>query len=231
MFGGINTNAQAMSSLLQKHETISNNLANIATSGFKRDGVSFHSVLEGAIDGSPTTSSYIDQTTGTLKSTDNPLDLSILGDGFFSVQTAQGVRYTRDGSFQLDSKGQVVTRNGDALLTENGPINISKEELGELKVNENGQIYVGNVEKGKLNIMNFEKGSDVKKVGQNLYQLLSGTAKTLNSKVSQGTIENSNVNSVQEMAELMDTMRLFESNQKLIRMQDEVLGKAISQLA
>ncbi len=225
MFAGIERNAQAMDVLTQKQDIVSNNLANAATPGFKKDSVaikSFQETLQAAV--------YTDRMDGLLKQTGNPLDLALEGAGFFAIQTPEGVQYTREGSFRLNSQGEVVTAEGYALLSDGGVLRLDPQDKGDLKIAEDGRVTVGTTVKGTVNVVSFPENAVLEKLGHNRVSLTSGTPQPSKARVMQGTLENSTVQSVEMMVEMMDTLKHFEANQRSIRMQDDALGKAIATL-
>ncbi|MBK8872053.1 MAG: flagellar basal-body rod protein FlgF [Elusimicrobia bacterium] len=232
MIRGIYSNAQAMSALMAKQDVQANNLANVNTHGFKKDRVifdEFQEVLRGQQMSTPIARTSIDPKPGTLSRTDNTLDLAIQGDGFFAVETPQGTRYTRNGGFQWNDKGQMVDSAGRVVLGTGGPI-VSRPEGGAIGVGANGTVTMGGEVIGQLNVVEFGEKARLKKVGESLFEVSGGDAKPAHGQVIQGFLEGSSVNSVQEMADMISTLRLFEANQRSIKYQDEALGKAISEL-
>jgi flagellar basal-body rod protein FlgF len=232
MLKGIYANAQAMTALMAKQDVQSNNLANVNSTGFKKDRVNFEEfqeILRGQQVSSPIARTSYDSGPGTLIRTDNPLDLAIQGDGFFSMETPAGVRYSRNGSFQWDPKGRLTDSSGRLVLGTGGPIQ-KKAEGGTLTIEPNGTIAMGGEPIGQLKIVNFSPEAVLRKTGGGLMELTRGEAKAGDGRVSQGFVEASSVNSVQEMAEMINTLRLFEANQRSLRAQDEALGRAIQEL-
>ncbi len=115
----------------RQYEITANHLANLNTTGFKGDVLSFDRVFKANL--------TVDYSQGPLKATEGKFDIAINGDGFFKVQTGEGVRYTRDGNFILNQEGTLVTMNGDEVLSDSGPIaiegnNVSINEAGEIEV-------------------------------------------------------------------------------------------------
>jgi flagellar basal-body rod protein FlgF len=232
MLRGIYANAQAMTALMAKQDVQSNNLANVNTTGFKKDRVNFEEfseVLRGQQVSTPIARTSIDSTAGPSVRTENPLDLSIQGTGFFSVQTPEGPRYTRNGSFQWNEKGRLVDGGGRVVLGTGGPIQ-RREEGGAIAIGPSGTISMGGEPIGQLSVVEFSKGARLRKVGDGLLEKMSGEPTPGRGRVMQGYLESSSVNSVQEMAEMINTLRLFEANQRALRYQDEALGRAISEL-
>ncbi|MBK8575201.1 MAG: flagellar basal-body rod protein FlgF [Elusimicrobia bacterium] len=232
MLRGIYANAQAMTALMAKQDVQSNNLANVNTTGFKKDRIifeEFSEVLRGQQMSTPIARTSIDPSPGPSVRTENPLDLAIDGKGFFSVQTAEGPRYTRNGSFQWNEKGLLVDGGGRIVLGKGGNIQ-RKPEGGAITVAPSGIISMGGEPIGQLSVVEFSKDVRLRKIGDGLLEKTSGEPKPGTGRVAQGFLESSSVNSVQEMADMINTLRLFEANQRSLRYQDEALGRAISEL-
>ncbi|MDI1247716.1 MAG: flagellar basal-body rod protein FlgG [Lacunisphaera sp.] len=231
--------------------TIANNLANVNTPGFKRSKIEFQDLLyqkpraSGTDSGGgnlvPTgievgngsrvaaTSKVFTQ--GQLTNTGGKLDLAIQGDGFFEVQRADGTTaYTRDGSFKLNAQGQVVTIDGFPILSGFQTI----PPGSEVTVSEDGQVTVQSstgTQTFRLTATRFANPSGLRSLGGNLYEetAASGTPETGNpgeqgfGRTIQGYIENSNVNIVEEMVNLIIAQRAYEINSKSIQTSDEML--------
>jgi flagellar basal-body rod protein FlgF len=166
-----------------------------------------------------------DGSQGAIRNTGNAYDLAIAGDGFFSVQAATGVRYTRDGSFSVDARNQLVTARGEPILDRNNrPITIPPGNERPT-IDEQGNVIAGGRTIATLAITVLDPQS-LRKQGDDLYQ---GTVQrgAAPGRVEQGYLEQSNVNSVREMVDLIETMRSFEASQKVTQSLDETLGKAI----
>lgn len=173
---------------------------------------------------------------GSVSQTGNPLDLAIQGDGFFQVQLDSGeIAYTRDGAFKRDAAGQLVTSDGYPLI----PNIVIPQDATDVVINNNGTISVrqsGNPELqdiGQLQLVRFSNPAGLENMGRNLYvgtaasgQAVEGTAGQADfarTTVNQGFLENSNVQIVEELINLITAQRAFEANSKVIRASDEVL--------
>jgi flagellar basal-body rod protein FlgG len=206
-------------------EILANHMANSATTGFKSQVLSFDDMLQARM--------TLDTRQGDLLSTDNPLDLAISGDGFFKIQTDQGVRYTRNGNFGLNDQGILVNGEGHPVLGTGGPITIDAEDISEeeIFINSAGEIEVDQAVVGTLDIVNFEARDRLRKEGNSLLsydgQETDGVTPE-NVDVKQGQLEQSNVEVVKEMTNMIETNRYYESFQKLMQTLDEMDGKAIS---
>lgn len=227
-----------MATAQQWLDVVTNNLANASTTGFKRDGVSFDDGLVRELSansgnghslgslgsGALIKSFYTDFATGAQVATGNPLDLAIRGQqGAFAVQTAGGVRYTRDGSFQLNPERQLVDKSGHPVLNANlQPIVV---ERGQIEVGEDGSVSV----KGKLIDKIGIFAGDFTKEGQNLFTSSNATPQDLAS-VSSGTLETSNVNAVEEMIAMIRLNRAFELAQRSVQSQDDSTERLVSSM-
>ena len=211
-----------------KMEMIINHLANVSTSGFKADVLSFDQLLQAKM--------TIDFAQGDFIKTGNPLDLALNGDGFFKIETQRGIRYTRNGTFSLNSNNMLVTQNGDLVLGERGPVLIPE---GLININDAGEIWVqdettGNMELvGKPAVVDFAQKDRFTKEGESLFiyegSPLDETAAP-NTIVRQGELEMPNVSTAVEMTKMIETMRNYESCMKTLQALDETDAKAINEL-
>jgi flagellar basal-body rod protein FlgG len=238
-------------------DTISNNLSNVNTSGFKKSRVGFQDLMYQTIKEAGTPNSQGSQiptgievghgvkpaatqkmfTQGSLQNTGNDLDLAIEGQGFFRVQMPDGsVGYTRDGSFKLDSNGQVVTSDGYLLQP---PINIPANAQ-DISINEEGLVTYQEPgadapqEAGRIQLANFSNPAGLESQGQNIYtptaaageEMIGVPAEEGYGRLAQGYIETSNVKVVEEMVDMISAQRAYEVNSKAIRASDEMLQQA-----
>lgn len=205
-----------------RFETISNNLANQETTAFKKDIISFNETL---------TMNYvseIDFAPGPIRYTGNDLDMALEGKGFFKVQTPQGIRYTRDGAFKINVEGVLVTGSGDAVLGQNGAINISGKKVS---VANSGEVFVDEVSVDKLALVDFEQPGLLKKEGRSYYLYPedgTGMINAVKTEVKQNYLEKSNVSPTEEMIKMIEAYRAFESAQKAIQSIDEVTSKLVN---
>jgi flagellar basal-body rod protein FlgG len=180
---------------------------------------------------------YTNHEQGTLRPTGSALDLAIEGRGFFEVLTPQGIRFTRAGSFQIDANGQLVTKEGHPVLKEgqNDPAQrIIQLQGRNLTVAASGDMFDGGNAVGKLAVSDFAILDDLQKVGNSLYTLKanagSGPLAARESRVQQGFVEGSNVNVVEEMADMITANRVFEATQQAIKAEDSMDDKLINQV-
>lgn len=228
-------------------EVLSNNMANANTFGFKEDRVfrvpgttsSVWDNLSGAGSknlalnnlSSLPVGSFTNFEQGHLKETGNVLDLALDGEGFFSVQTSQGIQYTRKGNFVLNSSGTLVTQDGYPVLgNSGGEIQISGKDV---VVMSNGAIKVDGVEVDTLSIVDFANKKGMLKNGESLFSPADPNEPGIpagNVLVQQGALEASNVDSIKMMTEMIDAIRGYESYQKIIQSMNETNGKAVNEV-
>lgn len=223
-------------------EILANNVANINTVGYKGDKSLFQipeaaepQTFETPIEGIQALSPYappfatvIDFSQGAIRQTGNPLDLAINGSGFFSIQTPDGVQYTRQGSFTLDAEGVLVTPDGYPVLGESGELTL---EEGIVEIDLQGVVVVDGDEVGRLQISDFPNSDVLKKAGNGRFvamEALTQGERPPTTTLSQGYLETANVNPVQAMTEMIETSRAFEAYQKVIQTADEATSKSIN---
>ncbi len=226
-------------SLFDRLEVLANNIANTETTGFKSD-LSVYMKDNNKIDGerNPTSKMLMssDMSPGSFKATGRPLDIAIEGDGFFEVDTPLGPRYTRAGSFTIDEQGQIITPQNYVVQGAGGAINLDPSDI-EIKIDVNGEITALNngerIIRGQVGVVNFEDKSKLKKVGNSLFSAETApeTAPTGTYKISQGTLEQSNVNSVSQITELIDVTRGVQQVAKIIDTQYQLERNAVSRIA
>ncbi|MCP4367370.1 MAG: flagellar basal-body rod protein FlgF [Deltaproteobacteria bacterium] len=245
MSGAIYMSAAGAMAYEKRMQVISNNLANINTSGFKKDKGHFQIIdspdsvkedLEKNVISKEERQPPLwlqfetktDFSAGVLKHTGNPLDLALEGDGFFCIKTEQGTQYTRNGNFSLDQDGLIVTMDGLSVLGEGGPINIDGNTF---VVDAKGNVSVDGNLVDTIKIVEFQKKDALKKTGSSLFAIADNNAvesKVENIGVSQGFIELSNVNAIRMITEMIEVLRGYESYQKAIKTADETNAKAIN---
>jgi len=234
-------------------QIISNNLANANTVGFKMDQGYFKQFdadgqsLQAAGNAVNLESQahlfwtnfnvYTDYSSGPLKKTGNDFDLALEGDGFFCVQTPDGIHYTRKGDFTLNAEGVLVTRDGWPVLGEGGEITVASNEnpnqYAKFAVDEQGNVSVDGKQVDTLRIVNIAELNRLAKAGDTLFKppaAGAGEARAENFRVSQGFIELSNVDAVKMMTEMIEVLRGYESYQKVIQAADDANSKAINQV-
>ena len=221
---------ESMMAQEQRLNQVTNNLANIDTPGYKREDLTFWEMIFTTNDDRGRVGKAVKLLTnyeeGAASVTGNTLDFAINGNGFFKVQTPEGVRYTRAGSFDLNSEGQLITPSGHLVLGEGGPITIQGDDVS---LSTDGGLLVDGRDAGRLDIVTFSDLAGLEKEGLNLFRLTEGNQELEAEKftVKQGVVEKSNVNTVMEMTRMIDLHRAYETQQKLIHTIDEMDDEAI----
>ncbi len=280
MIRGLYTGASGMVVQMRKLDALSNNLANVDLTGYKKDltvtkafpeillrrtndkGV--HVFPPGSVDSAPVVGRlgtgvelsevFTVYTQGSLKETGNPFDIALDGKGFFTVETPDGERYTRNGSFLIDDNGLLVTKEGLPVLGENGPIYL---KLNNFMIDQQGRIYQNadlaedprrlvSMEENDwadteyvdtLKVVDFMDTRYLEKQGSSLWRdtpesgFPVGARLGSETKTIQGFLEASNVNPVTEMVNMIEVNRAYEANQKVIQTHDNLAGKLINDAA
>ena len=279
MVRGLYTSASGMVSQMNNLNAISNNLANVDLTGYKRDVSAFKAFPElllrrlnddgvmnfpfGSIDAAPIIGKlgtgvefnelYTVFEQGSLKQTDNPFDMALDGEGFFSIQVGDKEKYTRNGSFLLNDESFLVTKDGHLVLGENGPIQIKDNNF---VIDEDGVIYQNSTfaddferlvsleenewdsleRVDRLKVVNFRENRMrfLKKTGNSFWIATeeTGPAQIVQEnrpKIRTGFLESANVNPVTEMVKMIEVNRIYEANQKMIQTEDNLLGKLINE--
>ena len=217
----------AMTGALAQEEymdIISNNLANGSTVGFKATRATFEEVYGDAIGTKNETqrhveldSTYTDFTQGGLRQTHSPLDVAVMGEGFLVVQTPEGERFTRNGSFTLDANRKLVNLSGFPVVGSSGEFEVPEGET--VSISEDGTVAAGEVQLGRLKVVKFEEPSSLRRYGHGLWvPHVTDEAKPKETYTIQpGWIEQSNVNMIHEMTELIKVNRFYEAFHKTIQ--------------
>lgn len=235
-------------------DIIANNLANANTTGYKQDRLAFKDVMvrfahdtimepigylraprllpEPTVIAKPRLSmTRTDFSQGSLHETGNPLDLSIMGEGFFKVRTENGDFLTRNGNFRRTADGILVNGDGYPVLGGGGEITLPQ---GEVVVGPSGVISVDGNEVATLDVVAMDTPDSLDKLGNNLYRLREGSQATEvpapDFTVEQGYLEASNINVVEEMVNMIETQRAYEAYGKVIKATDETDEKVITRV-
>lgn len=253
MIRGLYTSGAGMLVQWSRQDVEANNLANVNTVGFKRDVALVKQFPEMLI--MRTQDAYLNTSKGKMelrlltgllgtgaqvekvvplfeegqfKETQNTFDLAIHGDGFFTIQTPQGIRYTRNGAFTLNEKGELLTQEGYYVLGEGGRMTLQGKNIA---FGQDGTVYVDGALVDRLRITRFPDKAGLEKVGHNLYIDIMGFNENVQPnevEIKQGFLELSNVNVVTEMSRMIEVMRTYEANQRMILSQDETLNLVIN---
>lgn len=250
---GLFTLVSAGRSLEKQLDTTANNLANVDSVGYKEDQLAFREMLSQAQRVPPEsgqeqflTHEYLDMyvgmdkstvavdesgknfSMGPMRTTDNPLDLALTSDGFFTISTPQGDRFTRAGSFTIAPDKTLVTKEGFAVLGEQGPIQVNGNKVD---IDDDGGVFVDGALVDRLNLVKFRDKAGLQKLGNSFYapvDLDNPPIRSREVQVKQGMLEQSNVNSVKEMVRMIQANRSYETVQKAMRRSDGLNEKAIS---
>jgi len=234
-------------------EIITNNITNADTTGYKKEHLVSHSFDEVLINrindphivgqrrvlryspdvgpmnyGTQVDQLYINFQDGTLEGTERSTDLALIGDAFFVVETTDGERYTRTGAFYIEELGYLVDGEGNYLLGENGRIYVGGMNF---YVDEQGGVYIDGEFTNRIRVVSFDDNNSLRKQGSNLYFSLEAPLATPNRyQIFQGFLETSNVDIGREMVDMLMVFRAYETNQRMLTMIDEVVGKAVNEI-
>lgn len=253
MIRGLYTSAVGMMTQMQKMDVVSNNIANSDTAGFKKDTAvvrSFSEELAKRLDdpkyrlikynqgiGNMSLGVFVDEvytdfSAGSFKETNGTLDCAIAGDGFFAVNVLQNgdtvEKYTRDGSFTIDSQNILRTSEGNYVVGEGGNITVPN---GVITIDEKGNVFSNDEFVDKIKMVDFANKESLRKVGDNLYETIEESEpQDFTGRIVQGRLEQSNVNPVQEMVKMISLSRNYEANQKMIQTHDSMLNRAVNDI-
>lgn len=217
----------------QAISNVSNNLANISTTGYRRSQVSFAAILRGenqiqeakGINYSRVRQNFSDFSNGPLRQTEDPLNFAINGDGFFKVQGPNGPLYTRRGDFTVNAEGLLTTSSNLPVLDENnGQITIPDTATSKIAVDDKGNISLlglqgAQTEVTKLAVVAIDDTQKLKRESDTAFSLEPGGAEqpSENSSVIQGSLELANINMSAELAQMIDNYRTFETYHKVLK--------------
>lgn len=226
--------------LMRALETTANNVANQTTAGFKAERVQFREYLariEGDTSGDPLVSlvydadSYTDFSAGGIEPTYAPLDFALEGDGFFAVETPDGVAYTRDGRFSVNVDGEIVTRGGARVLGVGGGPLVVDPEAGPLTVTAEGELQQQGAVLGALGVYDFADRTALRKGGDNLFRTDAEASAVAAPRVRQGFVETSNVAPIAAMTDMIEIMRAYEQAARVVETSDQLARQAIRTLS
>jgi flagellar basal-body rod protein FlgF len=240
---GLYTAYAGMKAQADALEILANNLANANTTGFKEDKAFFSLLnqslsatgepnsLNRAINGSVVTQKALNPLDGSLTLTNRDLDIAIAGSGFLVVESPRGIRYTRNGSLHLDAQGVLSTSEGYPVRGVSG--NAIKLGPGKIHISEDGTVSLEGASIDRLKIVNFDSLSTLQKEGSSLLIAQGGqdSEKASSATVKAGYLEQSNVNPVSSMVQMIDILRHFEAIQKSVNLlMNDINSKAIEKL-
>ncbi len=250
MMRALFTAASGMIVQEKRQMNVSNNLANTSTTGFK-----FHDLITKETDqsiiqnrektstgqrymrkigelglGAEVDELFIDYEQGALEETNRATDFALQGEGFFKIRYSDNqYGYTRNGHFIIDSKGYLCTEDGKTVLSNRGR-NIKVDDK-KIEVNEEGEIFLDGKRKYTFEIVSLESVNQLDIIGEGIYLIKDGEEKEVeDTTVIQNSLERSNVNPLEEMVKMIQISRTFESNQKVIKAVDQILGKSVNEV-
>jgi len=234
--------AAAMNANARWQEVIAENLAGASVPGSRKQDVSFSAIAAGlpqaASKGAgyvmPTCTTAVNFQQGTLRPTGLPTDLGIEGPGFFEVQLPDGRHaFTRDGELQLNAQGRLVTKQGYLVMSDGGPLQVDPTNSSPISVSASGEVSQGDGLKGRIRLVEFSQPNLLQPIGAGCFVANTPGAQPLpaqSSQLRQGFLEGANTSPTTEMSSLIMAMRMFEANQKVMQMQDDRMGRVITDL-
>lgn len=228
--------------LRRKMDVIAGNVANINTTGFKQEKMMFTDWMarnkdapmrgERRLSFVQDIATYRDMTRGGLQKTEGTFDLALDNDdGFFVIETPQGPRYTRNGNFRLDAGGQLVNSEGFAVLSDADQPLFFTEADTNVVITGDGSVKSDTGEIGRLAVVRFDNAQKLERIGSSLYAAGGEEPQAMDRPgVIQGAIEESNVNAVGEMVDMIKVMRAYQSIARATQSEDERMREAIRKL-
>ena len=245
MDGTVYLTGSRLDGLAQNLDIIASNLANANTPGYKRTVGGFQAVL-GAVGTGGTRAAWpaavlpdwmeldtghTDFQQGPIRRTGRPLDLAIQGDAFFEVETAAGPRYTRKGRLHLNAQGELTDGSGNRFASDSGALRLP-EEAEDVAVSLDGTVTAGGEEVGRIRLVEIPDLDALVSEGSCTFRNDGAAAReAVGSRVIQGSVEESNVSPVHEMVALVNVMRAYESNARILHRTDSLTGRLIQTAA
>jgi flagellar basal-body rod protein FlgF len=225
-----------VSGLAKELQSVANNIANLSTTGYRREGVVFAEMVQalaaegGSVAMTEARGRYTDELQGALVETGGTLDLAVEGDGYFTVMTAEGERLTRAGAFTRNADGTVVNMDGHPLLDEGGGEIVIPFEAKHVGVSADGTISVNGQPAAKLGLVHVTDQTRLFREAGVLFRADTEVEFVENGRIVQGFLEQSNVSPVAELARMVEVQRAYESGQKLLDQEDERIRRVITTL-
>lgn len=244
MSDGLNVSEISLLNDIKRMDSVSHNLANVNTSGFKQQITqvqSFQDVMAISVGGDtgrqqslfpaevPQIVQHLDDRSAALKYTGRPLDVALVDEVMMAVASPQGEVYTRQGDLHIDAMGRLVTSTGYPIMGKGGEIRLTSDKP---LINQQGQIYIDQQVVAELKLVKKGTDTELESLGNGLYA--AGKTEQLadsEAVLRQGYVEAANVNMTEQMVKMIEIVRHFESTQKMIRSYDEMLDSAINQIA
>jgi len=212
--------------LERKMDIVSNNIANVDTSGYRSSHMMFSEYVnknprQEALSQVEDYGNYRNFAPGALTDTGNTLDVALVGNGFMAVSTADGEKFTRNGNLSTNALGQLVTSAGDVMADTGGKPIVIPQDAGSITIAGDGTVSGEQGPLGQLKIVRFDKPQELKPVGNSLFETEEAGIADPETKVKQGAIEGSNVNAVNEMTNMIEIMRKYESVARILQNEHE----------
>lgn len=230
--------------LWKQMDIVSNNMANMNTSGYKQDEAVFSSFLvktqnaqgfgKEPVYFSQDFGSFQDFKEGAIVDTGNTFDVALKGDSFFAIETSQGERFTKKGQFSLNSEGMLVTADGEPVLSENNEPFFFAPGEKDVNIAQNGDVSTENGVVGRLKVVKFADNQKLLKVANTMFENTDGNAMIINPQemqVIQGAIEKSNVDPISEMTRMIKLQRSYEYVQQMIDEEHQRVSNTITAYA
>ncbi len=221
--------------LASELRAVANNIANLSTTGFRGERTIFAEAVRAAeVEGGSVSMATAkvrstDFSQGELKKTGGVFDLAIEGEGFFQVQTPDGTRLTRAGSFTRNAEGQLATPDGHLLLGEGGPVFLPPD-AASIEISADGTIAADGRPFGAINLVMPDDAGSLERQDGVLFRTNGALAPTSEASIVQGFVESGNISPVKEMARMVNVQRSYELGQKLLDGEDERIRAAIRTL-
>lgn len=221
--------------LLRELDAVANNIANISTNGFRREGSIFAEHYMALDDGDPGLSvatmshRFLDLAPGDITQTDNPLDMAIEGQGFFLLETQNGQRLTRDGAFTRNAEGELTAQDGARVLDDSGGAILIPAQAKTVTVGDDGSVYVDNQVVAKVGVVTADPAYLIRE-GNNRFRAEAEITPVENARVSQNALESSNVSAVTELARLIDVQRTYELSKSLSDSENDRIEQTVQTL-
>jgi flagellar basal-body rod protein FlgF len=222
--------------LQNKMDLVANNIANVDTNGYKSSHIMFDEYIVNAKKQKPLSmvqdyGNYRDTKPGPIDLTGNPLDVALQGNGFLSVATATGERYTRNGSMTTNALGQLTNSSGELMNDTGGKPIVIPEGSQMITISDNGTVSTQEGPVGQLRVVRFDDPQQLKPVGNDAYETTQAGIPDLTTRVKQGALEGSNVNPVMEMTDMIEVMRKYESVARILQTEHDSQINMITKLS
>ncbi|MFV0335154.1 MAG: flagellar hook-basal body complex protein [Tropicimonas sp.] len=225
------------SGLLNEMQAIANNLANMSTAGFRREGVVFSEFIKAgdtpdqSVSLAAARGRHLDLTQGSLEASGGTFDIAIEGEGFFLVETPSGERLTRAGTFLPGEAGDLMTPDGNLVLDEGGAPVFIPPDAGDVSIATDGTISAGGRLIARLGVVVPDDPKDLTREGSNLFSLSGQYRPADNARLLQGFVEGSNVDPVREIARMIEVQRTYELGQSFSDREGKRLSNLIDTLS